>query len=53
MNGEITLHGRILYGENDHHKIEGLFKALGRALKEAVTIDEDNKDKIPSSKGTL
>lgn len=53
MNGEITLHGRILYGENDHHKIEGLFKALGRALKEAVAIDEDNKDKIPSSKGTL
>ncbi|WP_238882358.1 imidazoleglycerol-phosphate dehydratase HisB [Clostridium sp. YIM B02551] len=53
MNAGITLHVRILYGENDHHKIEGLFKALGRALKEAVTIDENNMNRIPSSKGAL
>lgn len=52
INGEITLHGRVLYGENDHHKIEGLFKALGRALKEAVRVEEGN-NRIPSSKGTL
>ncbi|MCV5403663.1 imidazoleglycerol-phosphate dehydratase HisB, partial [Escherichia coli] len=32
----ITLHARILYGSNTHHKIEALFKAFGRALREAV-----------------
>lgn len=53
INGEITLHAKVLYGENDHHKIEGLFKALGRALKEGVSIEEEIKDRIPSSKGTL
>lgn len=35
----ITLHARVLYGENTHHKIEALFKALGRALREAISID--------------
>ena len=53
MNSEITLHGRVLYGENDHHKIEALFKGLGRALKEAVSMDDKNMDRIPSSKGDL
>lgn len=52
FNAEITLHGRVLYGENDHHKIEGLFKALGRALNIAVSIG-DNADLLPSSKGML
>lgn len=52
FNGGITLHGRVLYGENDHHKIEGLFKALGRALKEAISIG-DNTNVLPSSKGML
>lgn len=52
FNAGITLHARVLYGENDHHKIEGLFKALGRALKEAVSIG-DRSDLIPSSKGVL
>lgn len=52
FNGGITLHARILYGENDHHKIEGLFKALGRALKEAISIGE-RADLLPSTKGML
>ena len=52
FNAAITLHARVLYGENDHHKIEGLFKALGRALKEAKTIDENNMT-LPSTKGML
>lgn len=52
FNAGITLHSKVLYGENDHHKIEALFKALGRALKEAKTIDENNMS-IPSTKGTL
>lgn len=52
INSNTTIHARVLYGENDHHKIEGLFKALGRALREALSYGE-NKDIIPSSKGAL
>lgn len=52
INSASTIHARILYGENDHHKIEGLFKAFGRSLKEAVSIGE-NKDLIPSTKSVL
>lgn len=50
---EIALHGKVLYGEDDHHKIEGFFKALALALKQAVSIDERIKDIIPSTKGTI
>ena len=50
FNAGITLHIRVLYGENDHHKIEGIFKAFGRAVKEAITIEGNS---IPSSKGVL
>ena len=50
FNAGITLHIRVLYGENDHHKIEGIFIAFGRALKEAITIEGNS---IPSSKGVL
>lgn len=46
----ITLHVNVLYGSNDHHQIEAIFKALGRALKQAVTI---TSDQIPSSKGWI
>ncbi|MDO4534312.1 MAG: imidazoleglycerol-phosphate dehydratase HisB [Clostridium perfringens] len=48
----MTLHLKILYGKNDHHKIEALFKAFGRALKEAITIDE-TLDEVQSSKGVF
>ena len=51
-NSGITLHARVLYGENTHHKIEALFKALGRALAEAVKIDPSIKGVI-STKGIL
>ena len=51
-NSKATIHIRNLYGENDHHKIEGIFKAFGRSLKEAISYGE-NKDKILSSKGNL
>ncbi|MFT4304632.1 MAG: imidazoleglycerol-phosphate dehydratase, partial [Candidatus Woesearchaeota archaeon] len=37
----------------DHHKIEGIFKAFGIAIKEAVEIDKKMKDQIPSTKGSL
>lgn len=49
----VTLHVRQLDGTNSHHIIEGLFKALGRALHAAVKIDPERKDEIPSTKGSL
>lgn len=52
FNSEITLHERIIYGENDHHKIEALFKATGRALREAKEVDKNNMV-LPSTKGML
>lgn len=51
----LTLHARVLYGRNTHHMIEGIFKALGRAMKQAVAIDPSlaNRDIVPSTKGIL
>ena len=46
----ITLHVNVHYGNNDHHKAEAIFKALGRALRAAVKV---SGDKIPSTKGML
>ena len=53
FNSLITLHINEQYGTNNHHIVEAIFKSLGRALKEAISIDESNKDKIVSSKGVL
>lgn len=50
---ECTLHVQQLAGSNSHHIIEGSFKAIGRAFKEAVAIDPDFADEIPSTKGML
>ncbi len=52
-NADITLHIKQLDGTNSHHIIEGTFKAVARAIREAVSIDEKAKDEIPSSKGLL
>ncbi len=49
----ITLHIENLYGENAHHIAESSFKALARALREAVATDPRQADQIPSTKGTL
>lgn len=49
----ITLHVRQLAGENAHHIIEACFKGLGRALREAVSLDPNCPNEIPSTKGTL
>ena len=51
FNAGVTLHLKVIYGENDHHKIEALFKALGRAIKEAKLINPENG--LPSTKGKL
>ena len=48
----ITLHAKVLYGKNTHHKIEALFKALGHALAIAVAKDENRKG-VLSTKGML
>ena len=49
----MTLHINEAYGDNTHHIIEAMFKSFARALKQAVMIDEANKEKIVSSKGVL
>jgi imidazoleglycerol-phosphate dehydratase len=48
-----NLHARVLYGRDDHHQAEALFKALGRALDAATAIDPRRAARIPSTKGTL
>ena len=52
-NAGITLHIRQLDGRNSHHIAEAMFKAVARALRKAVEIDERAKDEIPSTKGVL
>jgi imidazoleglycerol-phosphate dehydratase len=51
--GRLNLHARVLYGRDDHHKAEALFKALGRALEMAVRIEPRRATQIPSTKGVL
>ena len=51
-NAGITLHARIIYGKNNHHMVEALFKAFGKALSEALTYDERIKG-VLSTKGSL
>lgn len=48
-----TVHVEILYGVNNHHMVESVFKALARALREAVEIDPRKADAVPSTKGVL
>lgn len=50
FNAGLTIHAKVLYGKNDHHKIEALFKALGRSLKIAKAI---TSDKLQSTKGII
>lgn len=52
-NAKITLHITKLNGKNAHHIIEAAYKAVARALKQAVTIEQEYKDEIPSTKGVL
>lgn len=50
---KINLHARLLSRGNDHHRVEALFKALGRSLDEATRIDERLGGEIPSTKGKI
>ncbi len=52
VNGRLTLHVNLRYGSNTHHCIEGIFKALAQALRQALEMDPRNTG-IPSTKGML
>ncbi len=52
VTSRCNLHARVLYGRDDHHKAEALFKALARAL-DAATLLDPRRTGIPSTKGTL
>lgn len=49
----MTLHVRQMDGTNSHHIVEAMFKAFGRAMREAVSYDNASRDEIPSTKGVL
>ena len=53
IEARLNLHARVIYGINDHHKAEALFKALGRALDTATKIDERISGELPSTKDLL
>jgi imidazoleglycerol-phosphate dehydratase len=46
----LNLHVRILYGDNDHHKAESIFKAMAKALDKATRLDERLRESLPSTK---
>jgi len=52
VTARCNLHARLLYGRDDHHKAEALFKALARAL-DAATMMDSRRQTVPSTKGTL
>jgi len=51
--GKLNLHARVVYGKNDHHRAEALFKALGRALDRATRLDERIRGELPSTKDVI
>jgi imidazoleglycerol-phosphate dehydratase len=53
QNAGITLHVENLYGENNHHIAETCYKALARALRQAIAIDPRQSGRVPSTKGQL
>ena len=53
QNAGITLHVELLYGQNSHHIAESCYKALARALRQAIETDDRQPGAIPSTKGTL
>ncbi|HVW92453.1 MAG TPA: imidazoleglycerol-phosphate dehydratase HisB [Devosia sp.] len=53
MNAGVTLHVETFYADNNHHIAESAFKALARALREAIEIDPRQAGRIPSTKGSL
>lgn len=52
-SGGLTLHVRLIDSKNAHHAVEAIFKALARALSDAVSIDPRGRGRVPSTKGVL
>ncbi len=52
-NLRCNLHIEVFYGRDGHHILEGIFKSIARALRDAMTIDARQADLIPSTKGTI
>jgi imidazoleglycerol-phosphate dehydratase len=52
-HGRMNLHAQLLYGRNDHHKVEAIFKAFGRALDAATRPEPRLAGAVPSTKGVL
>jgi imidazoleglycerol-phosphate dehydratase len=53
IHARMNVHARVEYGRNDHHKIEALYKAFGRALDAATMRDPRLGNAVPSTKGVL
>lgn len=53
QNAKVNLYIKVEYGENEHHKIEAIFKATARAIRMACEIDDRMEGRIPSTKGAL
>ncbi len=53
FSARLTVHASVLYGRDDHHKSEALFKALGVALRSACSIEQKRSNAVASTKGTL
>jgi imidazoleglycerol-phosphate dehydratase len=53
VEARLTLHARVLAGQNGHHRAEALYKAFARALDAATRVDPRLGDSVPSTKGTL
>jgi imidazoleglycerol-phosphate dehydratase len=53
VTSRANVHARVLYGRDDHHQAEALFKALGRALDAATMLDVRRSGSVPSTKGSL
>jgi len=53
VSARCNLHAQVVYGRDDHHQAEALFKALGRALGSATRVDPRRGNEIPSTKGSL
>ena len=51
--GAFNLHARVYAGVDNHHKAEAVFKALARAMRAALTVDERLSGNVPSTKGTI
>lgn len=53
ISARCTVHAEVIYGRDNHHMTEALFKGLGRALDEASQVDPRRSGRVPSSKGRL